>query len=174
MKLEVLAATIAFVMACSGESSPGSASASGSGGGGGGGDACGAFRVIVEGKELAGLGHGYATRFTKGTATVWHIETTDGPGHSCEEVLRGGRPIRKGEHVVAADISSDRSCFTGIRLDGRSLTAWKPGTLVRLFGPPPTKVGDSITICVDTDAVADVAQGLSIRGAFRGTYCGER
>lgn len=169
----LLAATAAFVIACSGESTTESAAGS-RGKSRGSADACGPLHVVVEGKELTGLGPVYGVKVQKGTASVWHVETTDGPGHSCEEVLGGGRPVRKGENVVAADIASDRSHFTGVRLGGRSLTAFKPETLVRLDGPAPAKIGDPIAICVDTEAVADVAKGLSIRGALRGTYCGER
>jgi hypothetical protein len=165
-------ASLVLVAACSGERT--TEPAKRGGGGGGGAEACGPLRVVVDGEELSGLGEGYAYRTTRKTATVWHVERADGPPLSCEEMLRGGRAIRKGQHVVAADISSDRSYFTGVRLDGRSLTSWKPDTLVRLEGPPPAKVGDSLTICVDTRAVTDVAKGLEIRGALRGTYCGER
>lgn len=168
----VLAAFAALVMACSGEGAPGSGSASGRSRGGG--DACGPLKVVVEGKELAGLGPVYGARYKKGTAIVWHLETTDGTGHSCDEVLRGGRAIKKGEHVIAADISSDRSYFTGVRHNARSLSAWRPDQLVQLSGPPPTKVGDPITICIDADLVEDIAKGdLSIGGALSGTYCGE-
>lgn len=155
-----------FFAACS--------SGSGSGPAASGGDACGPLRVVVDGKALTGLGPVYGARFTKGTATVWHVETTDGPGHSCEEVLAGGRSIRKGENVVAADISSDKSYFTGVRHGGHTLSAFQPGKLVRLEGAPPAKAGDPIAICVDTDVVKDVAKGLEIHGALRGTFCGER
>lgn len=161
----VLAACAALVMACSGEGAPSRVR----------GDACGPLKVVIEGKELTGLGHVYGARYKKGTASVWHLETTDGAGHSCDEVMRGGRAIKKGEHVVAADISSDRSYFTGVRLNARSLSAWRPDKLVRLSGPPPSKVGDPITICVDADLVEDIAKGdLSIGGALSGTYCGEQ
>jgi hypothetical protein len=166
MKL-VFAATATLVMACSSEGDPKSGSA------GGGGDACGPLRVVVDGRSLTGLGPVYGVRLTKGTAKVWHVETTDGPGHSCEEVLGGGRPIRKGENVVAADISSDKSYFTGVRHGGHTLTAFQPEKLVRLDGAAPAKVGDPIAICVDTDVVKDVSKGLEIHGALRGTYCGE-
>jgi hypothetical protein len=162
-----LAVTVTLVAACSGGGeAPAAASAAG-------GDACGPLRVVVDGKELTGLGPVFGVKLKKGTATVWHVEAADGEALTCEEVLRGGRSVRKNQNVVAADISSDRSYFTGVRHNARSLTSWKPGTLVRLGGPPPAKVGDPIAICVDTEAVKDVAKGLEIRGALRGTYCGE-
>lgn len=171
----VAALSAALVLACSGSGDP-----AGGGGGGGtakrsGGDACGPLRVVVDGKELTGLGPVYGVRAEKNGATVWHVETTDGPGHSCDEAMRDfGRPVRKGENTIAADISSDPKQFTGVRHNARSLSAWKRSELVWLDGAPPAKVGDPIAICVDTDAVKDVAKGLSIRGALRGTYCGER
>ena len=163
----MVASSVVLVVACSSEGAP-------KAGSGGGGDACGPLHVIVDGKELTGLGPVYGVRLTKGTATVWHVETTDGPGHSCEEVLGGGRPIRKGENVVAADISSDKSYFTGVRHGGHTLTAFQPEKLVRLDGAAPAKVGDPIAICVDTDVVKDISKGLEIHGALRGSYCGER
>jgi hypothetical protein len=164
LAMAAAAATLGMALGCSNEGAPAPESAKG---------ACGPLRVAVEGKELTGLGPGYAVRTTKKTATVWHVEVTDGPGHSCDEVLRGGRAIKKGENTIAADIASDRSYFTGVRHNTRSLSAWSRGELVRLDGPPPTKVGDPIAICVDTDVLDDVAKGLSIKGALRGTYCGE-
>lgn len=162
----VIAAMAVLGMACSSEGDPRARV-------GGGGDACGALHVVVDGKELTGLGPVYGVRLTKGTATVWHVEAADGAALSCEEVLRGGRAIRKGENVVAADISSDRSYFTGVRLGGHTLSAFQPDKLVRLDVATPTKVGDPIAICVDTDVVKGVSKGLEIHGALRGTYCGE-
>lgn len=173
----VIATLAALAAACSGESGTEAGRGSGGATGGGaaaGGDGCGPLRVVADGTELGGFGAGYAVRSKKGSATILHVEVADGPPLSCEEVLRGGRPVRKGQHVVAADLASDRSAFTGVRLDARSLMAWKPDTLVRLAGAPPARVGDPVTICVDSDAVADVAKGLSIKGALTGTYCGER
>jgi hypothetical protein len=164
LAMATAAALVTASLGCSSEGAPAPGAAKG---------ACGPLRVVVEGKELTGLGPGYAMRTTKKTATVWHVEVADGAGHSCDEVLRGGRAIKKGENIIAADIASDRSYFTGVRHNARSLSAWSRGELVRLDGPPPSKVGDPITICVDTDVVDDIAKGLSIKGALRGTYCGE-
>lgn len=173
MRPVVAALSAAVVVACSGSGDP-PGGASGARGASGA-EACGPLRVVVDGKELTGLGPVYGVRAEKNGATVWHVETTDGPGHSCEEARRGfGRPVKKGENVIAADISSDPKQFTGVRHNARSLSAWKRSELVWLDGPPPAKVGDPIAICVDTDAVKDVAKGLSIRGALRGTYCGAR
>src|SRR5687767_806170 len=107
--MRALAASVmaALGLACSGsDGTPGGGSASG---GGAAGDACGPLRVEVDGKELAGLGQAYGARLTKGTAKVWHVEMADGEALTCDEVLRGGRSIRKGQNVIAADISSDKS-----------------------------------------------------------------
>jgi hypothetical protein len=173
MRPSVAALLAAVVLACSGSGDP---AAGGSGASGPrAGDPCGPLRVVVDGQELTGLGPVYGVRVKKDGATIWHVETTDGPGHSCDEALKGlGRPVKQGENVIAADISSDRKQWTGVRHNAHALTAWKRSELVWLDGTPPAKVGDPIAICVDTDAVQDVAKGLSIRGALRGTYCGER
>lgn len=137
-------------------------------------DACGPLRVSLAGTPLTGLGAAYGVRRTEGTATVWHVETADGAPLSCEEVLRGGRAVRAGAHVVAADIASDRTHFTGVRVDAHMVMAFDRAAVVHLDGAPPTKVGDPIAICVDTDPVRTVAHGVEIHGALRGTYCGER
>lgn len=148
-------------------------SACSSGDAAGGGDGrCGPLEVTVGGKPVAGLAaSGFAARITWPDAWAWHLELTDGPGASCDEVLGRGRPVRPGETLVAADLASARSQFTGVRVGTMSIT--RPGA-VKVIGAIPEKVGDPITMCIDDAHAGKDAREVRVRGTLAATYCGER
>ncbi len=148
------------------------------GGGGGATAGCGPMSVTIDGKAVEGLTHAFA--FTQkdsdgdGDKSNEQIHVYNHAGANCAQMLgTEGREIAPGEIVIRAVVGNT------ITTRGVGINFYSQLDIdVKLTSPAPSKLGDTVTMCIPRTEMTPVGDGIEagkkvvISGTVTGTWCG--